>query len=99
LPSPAPRVAAVTLIGLLVAGVAWTCVGRVDMVATARGKVVPVGRAKTVQPLEGGMVRAILVRDGQAVRRGQVLIELDPTASGADLERLAQEELAAATHV
>lgn len=99
LPSPAARVGALAIVGLVAVAVAWVCLGRVDTVAIARGKVVPVGRAKTVQPLEAGLVRAIRVRDGQAVRRGEVLIELDPTASAADLERLAQEEVAAATHV
>jgi hemolysin D len=99
LPSPAGRAVALAIVLALGAGLAWAGLGEVDSVVTARGRVVPVGRAKLVQPLEAGLVRAIHVRDGQAVRRGQTLIELDPTAPAADLKRLEQEEAAAALHV
>jgi acetyl/propionyl-CoA carboxylase alpha subunit len=47
------------------------------------GKIIPSGRTKTIQPFETGVVRAIHVRDGQSVSAGDVLIELDPTISGA----------------
>jgi hemolysin D len=99
LPSPAGRVAALAIGLVLAVGLAWAWLGRVDTVVAARGKVVPVGRAQVVQPLEAGLVRAIHVRDGQPVRRGQLLIELDATASAADLQRLAQDEMAARLHV
>lgn len=62
-----------------------------DVVVTAQGRVIPSGRSKVVQSPEGGVVRHIAVRDGQAVRAGEVLIELDPTHSDADHERLQRE--------
>lgn len=65
--------------------VTWACLGRVDTVAVARGRLVPDGEAKTVQPLREGVIRAVLVREGARVSRGQVLIELDPTLGEADL--------------
>src|SRR4029077_10095637 len=48
----------------------------------------PTGKTKVVQPFETGVVRAILVRDGQAVKAGDALIELDPTINAADANRL-----------
>ena len=65
----------------------WASFGSVDIVATATGKIVPGGRTKLIQPFETGVVRAIHVRDGQSVKAGDVLIELDPTMTEADQER------------
>jgi len=69
--------------------------GTVDIVAVAPGKIIPSGRTKTIQPFETGVVRAIHVRDGQTVSAGDVLIELDPTMSGAELGRLKSDLMAA----
>ena len=55
-----------------------------DIVAVAPGKLVPGGRVKVVQSVELGTVRAIHVTDGQRVKAGDVLIELDPTLAEAD---------------
>jgi hemolysin D len=65
----------------------WLTFGKIDVVASAPGKLIPVDNVKLVQPAEPGIVRAILVRDGQQVKKGQVLIELDPTVSGAEAEQ------------
>ena len=78
----------------------WACVGKLDIVAVAPGKTVVDSRTKVVQPAETGVVRRILVRDGQAVKKGQLLIELDTTATGAERtqasEALVNARLAAA---
>ena len=63
---------------------AWASFGTVDIVATAPGKIIPSGRTKVIQPFETGVVRAIHVRDGQSVKAGDVLIELDPTMNEAE---------------
>ena len=55
----------------------------------------PSGRSKLIQPLETGVIGAIHVRDGQKVRAGDVLIELDPTMTDAEQERF-QSELTSA---
>ena len=55
----------------------------------------PGGRTKLIQPFETGVVRAIQVRDGQTVKAGDVLIELDPTMTEADNERQKSDHLAA----
>ncbi len=94
-PSPVGRAIAITVIAVTCLAVAWASLGTVDIVSIAPGKIIPTGRTKLVQPLEPGIVRAIHVRDGQRVRAGDVLIELDPTASTAELGRLTGELTAA----
>ena len=90
-PNPAGRALAWLLMGLFTVIVVWACIGKVDIVAVARGKVVPAGQVKTIQPLEIGSVRAIHVREGQQVAAGELLIEMDPTGSDADEARLRRE--------
>ena len=69
--------------------VGWACVGEVDIIATAQGRIIPTGKSKAIQPFETGVVRAIAVADGSLVRKGDVLIELDPTSDHSDETRLA----------
>lgn len=86
--SPAPRVAMWALLAFAAIAVAWAVFGRIDVVATAQGKIVPNDRSKTIQPFETATVKRILVRDGQQVNAGDVLIELDGTSAQADKARL-----------
>jgi hemolysin D len=87
--SPAGRAVAATISLFLVGALAWSIIGQVDIVATAPGVVIPVGMSKIVQPLEAGVVKAILVDDGDHVRAGQTLFELDVTVAAAERDRLA----------
>lgn len=98
-PSPTGRIIGATLILLFVLAFAWAFLGQVDIVASAPGKIMPSGRIKVIQPLEIAVVRAIRVRDGQAVKAGDVLIELDPTINAADASRLKSELIAAQVNV
>ena len=82
--SPLGRTVLWVLIGLLAVALVWSIFGKLDVVAVAPGKVVPSDRVKVIQPSELGVVRAIHVRDGQQVKAGQLLVELDPTISAAD---------------
>ena len=93
-PSPVSRAIAATIVLLFCAALAWAWWGTIDIVASAPGKIVPNGRTKVVQPFETGVVRAIRVQDGQAVKAGDVLIELDPTVSAAERDRLRNDLLA-----
>ena len=72
----------------------WASLGTTDIVATAPGKIVPSGRTKIIQPFETGVVRAIHVQDGQSVKAGDVIIELDPTMSTAELGHLKSDLVA-----
>lgn len=83
-PNPIGRILLWVVMAFLALSLVWSFVARIDVVALASGKVVAAGRNKLVQSAEGGVVRAIHVRDGQSVRRGQALVTLDATASGAD---------------
>jgi hemolysin D len=85
--SPTGRRTTWILLAGLVATLLWLVLGRVDVVASAPGKIVPSGSVKIVQSAGSGVVRAIAVSDGDRVRKGQLLVELDPTLSGADLEQ------------
>jgi hemolysin D len=87
-PSPIGRAIAFTLMGLFCIALAWAWWGTIDVVATATGKIVPSGRTKVVQPFETGVVRSIRVQDGQLVKAGDVLIELDPTMNAAERDHL-----------
>ncbi|MCS6318737.1 MAG: HlyD family type I secretion periplasmic adaptor subunit [Nitrospira sp.] len=94
-PSPIGRAILWTIMALLTVSVVWALVGRIDIVATAQGKVIPSGYSKVIQPYETGVIAAIRVQDGQVVKRGEVLIELDPTQNQADRDRASNEYRAA----
>ncbi len=66
----------------------WSVVSTLDIVSMATGEVVPSTQVKTVQHLEGGIVREILVKEGEPVKAGQSLVVLEPTTSGADVGEL-----------
>ena len=93
-PSPIGRTIGATIILLFCAALAWAWWGTIDIVASATGKIVPSGRTKVIQPFETGVVRSIRVQDGQAVKAGDVLIELDPTVNAAERDHLHNDLLA-----
>jgi hemolysin D len=86
--SPAPRIAMWLLIGFAALTLIWSIFGHIDVVATAQGKIVPNDRTKTIQPFETATVKAIHVADGQTVKDGDILIELDATSAQADKDRI-----------
>jgi membrane fusion protein, hemolysin D len=98
-PSPIGRLMGALIIAVFCIALAWASFGYVDIVATASGKIVPSGRTKMVQPFETGVVRAIRVRDGQTVKAGDVLIELDPTMTEAELAHAESDRLAASLDI
>jgi hemolysin D len=94
-PSPIGRAISWTIIGVCVAGILWATFGWIDIVATAQGKIIASGYSKVIQPYETGVIASIHVLDGQVVRHGEILIELDPTQNRADRDRAANEYRAA----
>ena len=94
-PSPIGRAIGATLVALFCLALIWASVGHIDIVASATGKIVPSGRVKLIQPFETGVVHAIHIRDGQSVKAGDVLIELDPTATEAEEEHIKNDLVAA----
>ncbi len=83
-PSPTGRWLLWLLLALFVTGIGWACLGEVDIVVTAPGRVVPSGQVKLVQAPQAGSVVAILVGEGERVEAGQPLLRLDPTYAEAD---------------
>jgi len=71
---------------MMVLVVAWLYFAKVDVVVSARGKVIPSGEIKIVQPIETGIVKKILVKEGELVKKNQVLMEIDPSVTQTNLE-------------
>ena len=90
-PSPLPRAVLHTLLGLFGAMLVWAFFGRLDIVAVAQGKLVPQSFLKIVQPADSGIVREILVKEGDVVKDGQVLARMDTRLSEADGKALETE--------
>jgi len=92
-PSPVRMALILIICGLVVVALAWSWVGRIDIIAVAQGKIQPTGRVKVIQPLETGRVRMINVANGQRVAKGDILVEFDSSEALAD-ETAAADDLA-----
>lgn len=90
-PNPAGRRVLWALLILLTALLIWALVGQLDIVAVAEGKLVPHSYVKIVQPSEAGIVKDILVREGERVAAGQTLMRMDALISEADAKALGAE--------
>lgn len=77
-----------TLLILLAALLVWAIFGQLDIVAVAEGKLIPQSYVKIVQPAESGIVKEILVREGDSVRAGQVLMRMDTLITDADAKSI-----------
>jgi len=96
--TPAPPLAGAiggTVIALFSLALVWVSLAHIDIVASAPGKIIPSGRTKIIQPFETGVVRAIRVRDGESVKAGDVLVELDPTMNEAERQHFQSDMVAA----
>jgi len=90
-PAPLAGWMLLLLVALAAGVIAWAVLGRLDIVAVAEGKLVPSSYLKIVQPAEQGIVKQILVREGEEVRAGQVLIRMDAALTEADLGAIRAE--------
>ncbi len=77
-----------SLIGTTVIGIGWLAIARTEEVVVATGKLEPVGNVKDVRIPPGGVVEAILVKNGQRVSKGEALIRLDQESSAEQLKSL-----------
>jgi len=93
---PLPRAVMLVFCALLAVAIVWACLGTVDVVAVAPGKVVPTGEVKTIQAQDTAVVEDIHVVDGQHVEAGQLLVDLDATDPTTDRSR-AESELSSVT--
>lgn len=90
-PSPLGKTVLRVMLGLLALLLVWSVVGSLDIVAVAEGKLVPQSFLKIVQPSESGIVKEILVQEGQHVEPGQVLMRMDSVGSDADVKSVEAE--------
>ena len=93
--SPTVRLTGRVLLALLALTLIWAVFGRVDVVVNATGKVIPTSRTKTVASVDTAVVRAIHVADGQEVKAGDVLVELDAREYEAERDKAAGDVAAA----
>ncbi|MDH3661538.1 MAG: HlyD family type I secretion periplasmic adaptor subunit [Alphaproteobacteria bacterium] len=87
-PLPSWRPFAWIAIGLLASGVAWAAQTDLEEIVSTAGVVVPQSQVKMVQHLEGGIITAIHVREGETVKVGQPLVQLDLGSGGTNTEEL-----------
>ncbi|UMR29701.1 HlyD family type I secretion periplasmic adaptor subunit [Massilia sp. MB5] len=85
------RIVLWSVCGLVLVLLLWACIGKLDIVVSTEGKLVPQTLVKVVQPAEAGVVTALLVAEGDAVRAGQPLARLDPTVAAADQRSVASD--------
>jgi hemolysin D len=90
-PSPLPRLVLNGTMALFAILLLWAAFGRLDIVAVAQGKLVPRSYLQIVQPAEAGIVKELLVREGDAVKAGQVLVRMDRSISDAEGTTLAND--------
>lgn len=83
-PERVPRAVGWSVLTLFAILAVWAMVAQLDIVAVAQGKLVPQTYVKIVQPADAGIVREILVNEGDYVSPGQVLVRLDSTENAAD---------------
>jgi membrane fusion protein, hemolysin D len=87
-PSRMPRAVLYSVTLLLVLALTWATFGHLDIVASAEGHLVPRTYVKLVQPADAGIVKEILVREGERVTAGQVLLRMDAQDAQADTAKL-----------
>lgn len=81
-----------SFVGIFAVFVVWAVAGELDIVVSAQGKLVPSNFVKISQPVEAGVVTKVLVKDGQVVRKGDLLLQMDDNAYSNDREALASEK-------
>lgn len=84
--SPLGRCTFWVIVSIMIVTVLWLTIGKVDIVVSARGLIIPDGEAKIIQPLDTGVISKILVKEGDFVKEGQPLMEIDPATTEPELE-------------
>ena len=87
-PVPTWRRAAWPVMGLILLGVLWANFAKLDEVAVAPGEVIPLGDSKLIQHLEGGIIQRLFIKEGDVVKAGETLLQLDLGSGGANIEEL-----------
>ncbi len=86
--SPLGRFTFWTVVSLITITILWLIIGKIDIVVTARGIVIPDGEAKIIQPLETGVIKEILVKEGDFVKKDELLVLIDTMTTDAQLKTI-----------
>ena len=90
-PSETGRIVLWSVSVLILLLIVWAAIGKLDIIATAEGKLSPQTLVKIVQPAETGVIRQLMVEEGDRVKTGQVLARLDTTLASADKVGIASD--------
>lgn len=90
-PAKLPRTVMYLVLVLFVIMLAWAIFGKLDIIASAEGRLVPQTYVKIIQPADAGIVQDILVQEGQAVEAGQILMRMDTKLTEADAKTIQNE--------
>jgi hemolysin D len=90
-PGRLPRAVMYTVAALFVILVLWANFGKLNIIASAEGRLVPQSYVKIVQPADAGIVQEILVKEGEAVQAGQVLMRMDMKLAEADAKTIGND--------
>jgi hemolysin D len=93
--SPGSRLTAKILMGLVACTLLWSVLGKIDIIVNASGKIIASGRTKTIASVDTASVHAIHVMEGQAVKAGDVLVELDTSETYAERDKASGEAITA----
>ncbi len=84
--NPIGRAVLYIVLAIIIFGILWLFLAKVDVVVSARGQVVPTGEIKILQPIETGVISKILIKEGDYVKKGQTLMQIDPSVTETSLE-------------
>jgi len=89
--SAAPKLVARLIVLFTVIALVWAIIGQVEIVAVSRGKTIPAGHSKIIQPLETSVIKKLLVKDGDKVQKGDLLVELAGIGSDSDYNQTVRQ--------
>lgn len=98
-PSPTARLTAWLILALFTVALVWSILGFTDVVVTGQGQIIAFGNTRIIQSLEVAKISKIHVREGQSIKAGDILVELDPTETQAETKKVGEALMQAALDV
>lgn len=93
MPTKISRIGFISLVTLITIFVVWASFAEIDEITKGNGKIIPSGKIQKIQSLDGGIIKDILVKEGQVIKKGAPLLQVDTTRFQATLEESLQNYL------